>query len=159
MPVFCLGTSPSSAVEALRAGAVDYLARPVDPLGLWARLDARLGRRARALPSLRRLLWLDSLGCSIVGSGVRVKLRPAEYAVLAELASRPDCLFSASELVRLCLGTIGDGGSVRNHVSEIRQRFRQKGLPNPIVTEPRRGYRLSDEVLFSFLPETTRRTE
>ncbi len=70
-------------------------------------------------------------------------LRPSARAVLVYLAENSHRYVSAQEVLRCVLNTCGDGGSVRNHIMEIRQRLMQAGYRDPVATKRRHGYRLS----------------
>jgi two-component system alkaline phosphatase synthesis response regulator PhoP len=167
--VLCVGSrgAPPSATDVLGAGADDYLARPYDLGELQARLEALLRRCPPSpsaphvvatgsgdqsgffrVPAHRRgdgLVRVDTSLWELKINGRSVSLRPAEFKILRHLMDHRHRIVSAQELLSQVLGTHGCGGTVRNHVLEIRKAFRAASAPDPICTTRGAGYRFVGE--------------
>jgi two-component system, OmpR family, KDP operon response regulator KdpE len=140
---------PKDKIEALEAGADDYVVKPYDLLELIARLRAVL-RRTRltsldaATPIRIGDLELKSRNRSLTKSGQLVHLTPNEFALLHFLMSRAGELVPYRD-VFLAVWEQGEGGDASRLRSLVRQ-LRKKIEANPesptyLLTEPGFGYR------------------
>jgi DNA-binding response OmpR family regulator len=149
---FCIGRAGGepSAADAIRAGAMEFVLRGSDPEELRARLDRAVGVRGapRAAPVRLRVNFGRS---SVEIDGTELVLRRAELAVLCEIA-RPGS-HPAKDLVKAALRANGNGHSASNQVYEIQRKFRRAGLPKPIQSVRRFGYRLAEGVELEILEE------
>jgi two-component system KDP operon response regulator KdpE len=142
-------------VEALEAGADDYVTKP---FGL-AELDARLrvALRHAAGPSADpagaiRLgpLELDAARHSVRVRGRPVDLTPREFEILRVLLSNRGRLVTKGRILRAVWGeAYGDANAyVYVHVSQLRRKLAaadpEGALRQLIVTEPGVGYRVAD---------------
>ncbi len=147
----------SAEIAALRAGADDYVPRPVAPPVVAERLRAELRRRGRevAAPALpahlasRALLpglSLDLAGHRLVAGAAASRLSAAEFQMLQTLASPPGRVRSRGELAAAAGGrTASDSAeAVASHIKRLRRKIREL-LPEveAIETVYGMGYRLS----------------
>ena len=132
----------SEGVEALERGADDFIARPLDPSEIVARLRAVL-RRTRAPSPLR---WgeieVDGAHRTAYLRGRPLPLTGREYALLASLVEAAGDMVSRTELLRRVWKRRDDPGTnlIEVHVSRLREKL---GSDSGIVETVRRaGYRL-----------------
>lgn len=124
-------------IAAMAAGANDAVIRPLRSSELFARLRASVAPQPCALG-----LTLDAQLHAVQLGGMVARLRRAEFNVLQYIVAHGSRVVSAQELLEAVFGTSGDGGSIRNHVWEIRRKLRDAGLPMIISTVKGLGYRV-----------------
>jgi len=134
-------------VDALDAGADDYLAQPVDPDELLARIRACL-RRARADPVapivVTEHFTLDVGEHRLTRAGREVHLTPTEWRIMALLASHPDRLVSHDQMLRAVWGPgkLDKLAYLRVYVAGLRRKLEpDRSAPHYLLTEPGYGYR------------------
>ena len=157
-PVIMLTARDQDAdkLAALRVGADDYIVKPFNPAEVVARVAAVL-RRARVRPAeapAQRLrcgpLEIDheSYAASVLQHGVAspLNLTLTEFRLLAHLARTPRRVCSRLELLQACLP---EGNTlertVDSHVSKLRKKLEEAGVPNMPVSLRGVGYRLEGE--------------
>ena len=151
VPVIVLSVreGQSDKVEALDAGADDYVTKPFDVEELLARLRANLRRTsdddALASPTLVfGDVEVDLAKRLVRRAGSNVHLTPTEYGLLEVLATNPGKLLTHHWLLRQIWGR---GYAKENHylhvyVRQLRQKLGDDAaVPRLIVTEPGVGYR------------------
>lgn len=135
-------------IEALDAGADDYVTKPFDTEELIARIRATL-RRARAEEPEPTVLTFGSLEVDLTKRLVRldgemIHLTPTEYGLLEAMATKPGKLLTHEWLLRQVWGQ-GYGREshyLHVYVRQLRQKLHDEGAtPIYIVTEPGVGYR------------------
>jgi len=140
-------------VEALDAGADDYLTKPFGVDELNARLRVALRHAAGRTPSdTARLvagpLTLDVERHEVTVSGVAVDLTPREFEILRVLMTNPGRLVTKARLLRAVWGEAyqAEASYVYVHVSQLRRKLaaadKDGRIANLIVTEPGVGYRV-----------------
>ncbi len=140
---------------ALRVGADDYVVKPFNPAEVAARVRAVL-RRSRGgdeLPAERLRIGSLEIDLEAFHAGVwqgaslvPLPLTLTEFRLLAHLARMPRRVFSRSELIAACLSSEGDvlERTVDSHVSKLRKKLEDAGLPGVPVSLRGVGYRLED---------------
>jgi two-component system KDP operon response regulator KdpE len=135
-------------IEALDAGADDYVTKPFDVEEVLARVRAVL-RRVPQASSLPAVVHVDGLEIDLVRKQVRldgdvVHLTKTELALLEELATQPGKLLTHEYLLRQVWGR-GYGSEsnyLRVYVGQLRRKLGDDAAnPRLIVTEPGIGYR------------------
>jgi two-component system KDP operon response regulator KdpE len=135
-------------VEALDAGADDYLTKPFGAGELLARMRVALRRAAQ--PQATPLFQVGDLAVDLARrvvtlAGKEVTLTPTEYDLLRVLVQNAGKVLTHNQLLRQVWG-IGYGGELhllRVNVSNLRRKIEPlPGRPRYIVTEPGVGYRL-----------------
>ena len=147
MPVIVLTGSRkevSDMKEGVRAGATNYLTKPVD---LELLLDWLRGVINSAGPNIRQPtlelgpLRIDTQSLRVSMDGVPVKVTPTEYRILHYLAVHADRPVSAEEMVNHNFD--GDAVKTANEVPVFISRLRNKLGRNVIETVYGFGYRLT----------------
>jgi two-component system KDP operon response regulator KdpE len=135
-------------IEALDAGADDYVTKPFDVAELLARIRAVL-RRVPHAPATPALVEVEGLTVDLVRRQVRlegeaVHLTKTELALLEQFASQPGKLLTHEYLLRKVWGD-GYGSEsnyLRVYVGQLRRKLGDDAAnPRLIVTEPGIGYR------------------
>ncbi|HUW53578.1 MAG TPA: response regulator transcription factor [Rhodanobacter sp.] len=131
-------------IEALNAGADDYLVKPFAFDELVARLHALARRPQQAQPlvlSHGRLAW-DPLAQSASVDGQPLPLTPREFAVLGLLLRHRGRAFSRLDILERTAGSDSDVSdrSVEVLVFGLRRKLDAAGLPGLIETRRGAGY-------------------
>ncbi|HZT07024.1 MAG TPA: response regulator transcription factor [Chloroflexota bacterium] len=138
---------------ALRLGADDFLAYPVDIHELEARIHAVLRRsmRRRVAPAPEAdqirvgQLTIDRTARRVTLAGHPVRLTPTEYRLLCVLACKPDEVVSRPELAMKVWGyaNIGGGRAIDGQIHRLRTKLESAADVAPaIVSQRGAGYRL-----------------
>jgi two-component system KDP operon response regulator KdpE len=136
-------------VEALDAGATDYVTKPFGIDELLARLRVAERIRAAQRPAdgpIRTPDFTIDLDAHRVtrDDGAELHLTPIEWALLAHLARRPGRLVTHAELLTAIWGpTYGtETNYLRVHVTHLRKKIEpDPSRPAYVITEPGVGYR------------------
>jgi two-component system, OmpR family, KDP operon response regulator KdpE len=139
-------------VNALDAGADDYLTKPFGVNELLARLRVAL-RHALAgteQPSVIEAgpLRVDLGRREVAVGGREVRLTPTEYRLLALLARHAGKVLTHRQILREVWGpNATEAHYVRVHMAELRKKIEaDPARPRLVVTEPGVGYRLRDRL-------------
>jgi two-component system OmpR family response regulator len=136
-----------SKVDALDAGADDYLVKPFHLAELTARVRALLRRSPRAhLPTLSAHgVTLDPATRTAHRAGRDIPLTAKEYAVLEYLMRNPNTVISSSELIDHAWDSNYDGISnvVQTYIRYLRKKLTISGEVDIIQTRRGAGYLIS----------------
>jgi two-component system KDP operon response regulator KdpE len=143
-------------VEALDAGADDYLTKPFGVGELLARMRVAL-RHAQhsegaAAPQVLEFgeLRIDFTRREVTRSGQEVHLTPTEYRLLSLLAHNAGKVLTHRQILKHVWGPSHSEQThyVRVHMAELRKKIEADPTrPRLLVTEPGVGYRLRDRAL------------
>ncbi|MEA2429409.1 MAG: hypothetical protein QOF37_3037 [Thermoleophilaceae bacterium] len=136
----------ASCVEALRAGADDYVTKPFGAQELLARVEALLRRVPSADPERGRyadgLLEIDFASLDVKARGVTVDLTPLQLRLLTALVNHRGQVLSPEQLLELAWEDDRlPRERVKLYVGYLRRRFRDKGIELPVETVRGFGYR------------------
>ncbi len=137
----------SGKVDALDAGANDYVVKPFATEELLARIRAltRRGPEAAAAPTVSFGDVVVDLSARIVErTGREVRLTPTEWAVLEQLVRNPRRLVTQQTLLTSVWGPTHtrDSGYLRIYLSALRKKLEpDQSRPRHLITEPGIGYR------------------
>jgi DNA-binding response OmpR family regulator len=140
------GSEPER-VAGLELGADDYVAKPVSPREVAARVRAVLRRSKRDGPSMLSFgsIKVDVKSRQVQRREMPVELRPKEFDLLVRLASSPGEVLSRQDLLRDVWGSSTewqDPGTVTVHVRRLRRAIENDpARPDHIVTVYGVGYR------------------
>jgi two-component system, OmpR family, KDP operon response regulator KdpE len=139
----------ADTVEALDAGADDYITKPFKPTELSARIRAALRRTPWGQgPGGRLMLGATSIDFDtreVTSSGRRVRLTPKEFDLLWYLVAHANKVISHRQLLQAVWGP--DYGDQVDYLRVVVNQLRKKIEPRPssptyLLTEPWVGYRL-----------------
>ena len=137
-------------VEALDAGADDYLAKPFGVAELHARLRVALRHAAQTSLAGESVLRLGALRIDlqtrlVLRGGEAVHLTATEWRLLEALAKRADRVVTSTQLLREVWGPghAEQGHYLRIYIRQLRQKLEERpARPQYLLTETGVGYRL-----------------
>jgi two-component system KDP operon response regulator KdpE len=141
-------SAENDKVEALDAGADDYVVKPFSTPELLARIRAALRRMPLTGVERPRLILedieVDFAARHVKRSGHEVRLTPKEFDLLHYLAAHPNKAISHRELLQAVWGP--DYGDELEYLRVFMNQLRKKIEPQPskpkyLLTEPWVGYR------------------
>ncbi len=149
--ILSIRNAEKEKVEALDAGADDYVTKPFSMPELLARIRAALRRAPLASSGTPDVLNLGQTVINFVARRVTVKdtevrLTPKEFDLLRYLASNPDVVIPHAKLLQAVWGP--DYGDEVEYLRVFINQLRKKIEPDPshpayLLTEPWVGYRFS----------------
>jgi two-component system KDP operon response regulator KdpE len=150
IPIIVLSArdAQDAKVEALDAGADDYVTKPFGMDELLARIRAAL-RRAAPEPGAATVatadFTVDLAGKRLTtAAGGEVRLTPTEWHMLEVLARHPDKLVTQKQLLREVWGPAYEQETnyLRVHLANLRRKLEpDPSRPRYLITEPGIGYR------------------
>ena len=153
IPVIVLSarTDESQKVQALDAGADDYLTKPFGAAELLARVRAQLRRRSQTGGAGKTVFEAGELkvdlGRRIVEiQGTPVHLTPIEYRLLAYLISHADTVLTHRQILKSVWGpSYADNNQyLRVYMGTLRKKIEAiPSQPRHIITETGVGYRFT----------------
>ena len=150
-PVLVLSARADShdKIDALDAGADDYVSKPFDMGELLARLRAliRRGVGEPEEPVVRtEHLTVDLAAKQVTVDGAVVRLTPTEWGLLSELVRAPGRLVGQRHLLRAVWGPAYEKEThyLRVYMGQLRRKLEQDpARPRYLQTEPGMGYRFT----------------
>ena len=150
MPILVLSAvgEEDRKVEALAAGADDYVTKPFGPRELVARLEAAL-RRAQPEDAEPKIvadgIEIDLAARSVVLDGEPVHLTPTEFGLLRALARNRGKLMTHRALLVEVWGLEyeDDLQVLRAHIANLRRKIEPPDGPRYIRTDSGVGYRFA----------------
>ncbi|WP_311259861.1 response regulator [Microbacterium sp. WCS2018Hpa-9] len=141
-------TGSADKVEALDAGADDFVTKPFQVDELLARLRA-LSRRSVPAGGESTVgfgdVVVDLATKTVTRAGARVHLTPTEWRMLEHLARHPGALVTRQDLLKEIWGSeqVSDSGYLRLYMSQLRKKLEaEPSAPVHLLTESGMGYRL-----------------
>ena len=152
VPIIVLSARDDQAgkVQALDAGADDYVTKPFGMDELLARIRAALRRAAPQPDSVTITTAAFTIDLAAkrltTTAGDDVRLTPTEWHMLETLARHPDKLVSQKQLLREVWGPAyeNETGYLRVHLANLRRKVEpDPSRPRYLITEPGIGYRFT----------------
>lgn len=151
VPIIVLSarTGSTDKVEALDAGADDYVTKPFGMAELLARLRAAV-RRATAPPAGEPVLTggeltIDLALRRVLRAGAPVHLTPTEWGILDLLARHHGHLVTQHQILHDVWGPAytGETNYLRVYLAQLRRKLEpEPARPRHLITEAGMGYRL-----------------
>jgi two-component system KDP operon response regulator KdpE len=150
-PVLVLSARADShdKIDALDAGADDYVSKPFDMGELLARLRALLRRgigEAEEPVVHTEHMTIDLAAKQVTADGTVVRLTPTEWALLSELVRAPGRLVGQRQLLQSVWGPAYEKEThyLRVYMAQLRRKLEpDPGRPRYLQTEPGMGYRFT----------------
>jgi two-component system, OmpR family, KDP operon response regulator KdpE len=150
MPILVLSAvgEEDRKVEALAAGADDYVTKPFGPRELVARLEAVMRRAAPTGEEPRIVadgLEIDLAARTVLRDGERIHLTPTEFGLLRVLAQNRGRLITHRALLVEVWGVEyeDDLQVLRAHIANLRRKIEPADGPRYVLTDPGVGYRFA----------------
>ncbi|GHE13961.1 response regulator [Klenkia taihuensis] len=150
-PVLVLSARSDSRdkVDALDAGADDYVTKPFDMDELLARLRSLVRRRSDAPAEpvvVTDAFTVDLAARQVTVDGAAVRLTPTEWALLSELVRAPGRLVGQKQLLQSVWGPAYERETnyLRVYLAQLRRKLEpDPAHPRYLHTEPGMGYRFT----------------
>jgi two-component system, OmpR family, KDP operon response regulator KdpE len=134
-------------IEALDAGADDYVTKPFSIQELQARVRAQLRRSSAAESEAPQIIsagdfYIDIPQHRVVVRGQDTHLTPKQFDLLVFLAQHPGQVLTHRALLHAVWGTNADQPEyLRVNIGQLRKKIELTEEPAYIITEPWIGYR------------------
>jgi two-component system KDP operon response regulator KdpE len=150
VPIIVLSARHTEAakVDALDAGADDYVTKPFGMDELLARIRAALRRATTASDdttvTTTDAFTIDLAAKTVTAAGNDIRLTPTEWQLLETLVRNAGKLVSQKQLLREIWGPAyeTETGYLRVHLANLRRKLEpEPSKPRYLITEPGIGYR------------------
>lgn len=134
-------------IEALDAGADDYVTKPFSIQELQARVRAQLRRRFASQPEAQQVITLGDFVIDIpqhrvIVRGQDVHLTPKQFDLLVVLAQHAGQVLTHRALLHAVWSSNADQPEyLRVNIGQLRKKIETSDEPQYIITEPWIGYR------------------
>jgi two-component system, OmpR family, KDP operon response regulator KdpE len=134
-------------IEALDAGADDYVTKPFSIQELQARVRAQLRRATAAAADEKPVIALGDFRIDlpqhrVVVRGQEIHLTPKQFDLLVVMARHPGQVLTHRALLHTVWGTNADQPEyLRVNIGQLRKKIETTEEPRYILTEPWIGYR------------------
>jgi two-component system, OmpR family, KDP operon response regulator KdpE len=134
-------------IEALDAGADDYVTKPFSIQELEARVRAQLRRKQASTEEPKSVFTLGDFVIDlpqhrVTVRGQEIHLTPKQFDLLVELAKHPGQVLTHRALLHAVWGTNADQPEyLRVNIGQLRKKIETTEEPRYILTEPWIGYR------------------
>ncbi|WP_035349444.1 response regulator transcription factor [Edaphobacter aggregans] len=134
-------------IEALDAGADDYVTKPFSIQELQARVRAQLRRHTTPAAAAESVIALGDFVVDlpqhrVVVRGQEIHLTPKQFDLLTVLARHPGQVLTHRALLHAVWGTNADQPEyLRVNIGQLRKKIETTEEPRYILTEPWIGYR------------------
>lgn len=140
-------------VEALDAGADDYVTKPFQINELLARIRAALRRQKQSAAEDKNVEFvigdfrIDPASRQVFVRGTEVHLTPKEFDLLRAMSISPDRVITRRTLMVAVWGgyNVDQPESLRVLIGQLRRKIEPQDEPQYILTEPWVGYRFVPE--------------
>ena len=155
LPVIILSarSEESEKIDALDAGADDYLTKPFGSGELLARIRAALRRQVHSPQGQGSVFEADGLSIDLAGhrvtlNEIEIHLTPIEYRLLSILAKHAGRVLTHRFLLKEVWGPshVDDAHYLRIYMGQLRHKLeKEPANPRYLLTETGVGYRLAAE--------------
>ncbi len=133
-------------ITGLQTGAEDYIVKPFEMLELLVRMEKVINRTKKPTDTLHicgLTVRLDEH--RVLRGDTEISLKPMEFELLVVLAKHKNTAISREDLLSMVWGVnyLGETRTVDVHIGQLRKKL---GLRRQIVTVPKIGYRLEDDI-------------
>jgi two-component system KDP operon response regulator KdpE len=134
-------------IEALDAGADDYVTKPFSIQELQARVRAQLRRQTSAAQETQQVITagdfvIDIPQHRVVVRGQEIHLTPKQFDLLVAFAQHSGQVLTHRTLLHTVWGTNADQPEyLRVNIGQLRKKIETTDEPRYIITEPWIGYR------------------
>jgi two-component system KDP operon response regulator KdpE len=134
-------------IEALDAGADDYVTKPFSIQELQARVRAQLRRQTASAPPAQQVIDVGDFHIDLSQHrtfvrGQEIHLTPKQFDLLLCLAQHPGQMLTHRALLQAVWGTNADQPEyLRVNIGQLRKKIETTEEPRYILTEPWVGYR------------------
>jgi len=149
-------------VEALEAGADDYVTKPFHMRELTARIRAALRRARTAAAQSEEIIVIGEISLNparrlVTKSGRPIHLTPKEFDLLHHLMSHPGLPITHARLLHVVWGAeyASQVEYLRTFVRQLRKKLEDDaGSPRYVLTDSHIGYRFADPSEWPQKPDT-----
>mgnify|MGYP000761271010 CR=1 FL=1 len=157
MPIIVISarSEDSDKIEALDAGADDYITKPFSITEVMARIKANIRRNteyAAVQPEQTKLVWgplvMNLENHTVTKSGEIIELTAKEFDILRLLLENPQRVYTKAQIYSLIWNDayMGDENAVNVHISRLRTKIEDDPRkPQVVITVWGIGYKLGEQ--------------